>query len=483
MSSIIEISPGKYHYKDWNDIETEVELWNFRGNADENFQCFKVNGKYGIIKDRKTIIADAVYSDIKCKYNRKNGEKYFEYQIDVNHENDYKVYGKILNDGTIVQDVNLHSKYQYDKKYSLIIPKRYIFICYVFGCYYLYYDKFGFYGMLEYDISLQPKVIGALEYGFWNTYNFKSFLFKDKYKPCICFYKEENGTIASANNIECKWFIYSSVSKEGRYIKGYDSIQTVWPIPQKHFWWFKQDDCYGLIDPYLNVILPPEYHINDKDFESIDYIVACSKNGKYGVLQLVECDNHFHECNDGISMNSFFRKFEYKEFLPFEYKEIRRDGDYLILEDFSGFQCVYSIQKREAITDYVFSSDWILFPSKMGDCLIGACLKGHNWWHPSERPNLKNVFLDVNTGDVVIKLEPNIWIKSGFNNGKAYVENTDGDKFVIDKTGKMHKKKSRHLGNVEFEPEEDWNPYWNEYSEEEVDNFYGETDGMSGDLW
>ena len=93
------------------------------------------------------------------------------------------------------------------------------------------------------------------------------------------------------------------------------------------------------------------------------------------------------------------------------------------------------------------------------------------------------MFLDVNTGDVVIKLEPNIWIKSGFNNGKAYVENTDGDKFVIDKTGKMHKKKSRHLGNVEFEPEEDWNPYWNEYSEEEVDNFYGETDGMSGDLW
>lgn len=32
-------------------------------------------------------------------------------------------------------------------------------------------------------------------------------------------------------------------------------------------------------------------------------------------------------------------------------------------------------------------------------------------------------------------------------------------------------------------PDESWNPYWDEYSEEEADNFYGKTDGMEGDLW
>ena len=99
MGKIVEVQQGKYHYIDWNGLESELEFAYLRGQKDDNYKCIKVNGKYGLIKDLKYVIADAVYSNIRCNWNRQNGVvNYFEYRIDVSDESgqDYKVYGKIL---------------------------------------------------------------------------------------------------------------------------------------------------------------------------------------------------------------------------------------------------------------------------------------------------------------------------------------------------------------------------------------------------
>ncbi len=264
MSEIIETQPGKYHYKDCNGVESELEFAYLRGLSDDDFKCFKVNGKYGIIKNLKHIIADAVYSKIHCNWNRKTGDiSSFDYTIDVIDDNgkEYKIYGVILTDGSVIQDVDLHYKSDYHKEYTLRIPQNYIFICHIVGGYYLYKDKYDNFGMLKYDKTLKPCIIrGFNSYGLYN--GFKSFSLRDKYSRCICFFKERNINIGETiKTRECEWFVYSVVCNEGKFVEKLNNANNVWET-KKYFWWYKQEKNYGLLDPYLKVIIPPIYEID-----------------------------------------------------------------------------------------------------------------------------------------------------------------------------------------------------------------------------
>lgn len=487
MSKIVEVQHGEYHYIDWNGFESEVEFAYLRGKADDNYNCIKVNGKYGIIKDYKYVIADAVYSNIRCNWNMQNEIiNYFEYRIDVTDESgkEYKVYGKILVDGTVIQDSKLHYPHDYDKKYLLRIPSRFIFICHFFGKFYLFHDKYDYYGMLQFDENLQPYIIGSLESSFSRKCYFKSFIYRDKYQPSICFYKEIKNDNNINDNRECIWFLGSKITGESRYIKGYDRIQSIWPV-ENYFWWFKQDGYYGLIDPFLKVILPPVYVVDRENFSNIDFIIASKSNGKWGVLEIREAvKTPFWKHDTSFNTNGFYKTYEYEVYIPFEFKNIYRSGNYITIENFKGKQCIYSLDTNCNITSSVFSSNWKVLPQTIGENLVGAFLKGHNMWKPSEEPNLKYVFLDVNTGETIIQLPPNIFIKTGFKGGKATVGNTDGITYKVDKNGYLYKQKNPKISLCELEEEEYYeDPFINHYSEEEADNFYGMTDGMEGDLW
>ena len=486
MGKIVEVQQGKYHYIDWNGLESELEFAYLRGQKDDNYKCIKVNSKYGIIKDFKYVIADAIYSNIRCNWNRQNGIiNYFEYRIDVSDESgkDYCVYGKILTDGTVIQDAKLHYTHDYNKKYSLRIPSKFIFICHLFGKYYLYKDKNETYGMLQFDINLQPYIIGSTEFNFRNIYDFKSFQYKDKYQPHICFFKEKLSDNSSNDNRECRWFLYSRITKEGRFIKDYERIQSLWSVKDS-FWWFKQDDYYGLIDPFLKVILPPIYFINREDLSNIDFVIARKKNGKCGVLKIQENGKSPTWESRSIEVDSFYKAYEYVVYLPFENKEIYRSGNFLTIENNSDKQFVFSLDNNCSITSAVFSNSWIVEPQTIGENLIGAYLKGHNKWRASEEPNLRFVFCDVNTGEPIIQFSNDIYIKRGFKDGRAIVESTNGIMFSVDKKGHLYKLKSKRGLLCEFEEEDDYeDPFINHYSEEETDNFYGMTDGMEGDLW
>ncbi len=169
------------------------------------------------------------------------------------------------------------------------------------------------------------------------------------------------------------------------------------------------------------------------------------------------------------------------------YKDIYKSGEDIVLENFKNLQSVYSLSKNKVLTQFVFDNKWKLFPSLIGENLIGACLKGCTKYKASEGPNLKYVFLDIDTGDVAIELPRNFFIKKGFRLGTALIGNTDGYKFRIDKTGKTQEVKTKKslLGSRfnDFEEENYEDPFINQYSEDEADNFYGMTDGMEGDLW
>ena len=486
MGKIVEVQQGKYHYIDWNGLESELEFAYLRGQKDDNYKCIKVNGKYGLIKDLKYVIADAVYSNIRCNWNRQNGVvNYFEYRIDVSDESgqDYKVYGKILTDGTVIQDAKLHYTHDYNKEYSLRIPSMFIFICHLFGKYYLYRDKYETYGMLQFDINLQPYIIGSTEFNFRNIYDFKSFLYNDKWQPCICFFKNNANRKVVGDDRDCKWFVYSIVTQEARYIKNYDRIQSLWPV-KGSFWWFKQNGYYGLIDPFFKVILPPIYNIDRGDFSNIDYVIARNQNGKWGVLKILENSKSPEWEDRTINADRFYKKFEYIVYIPFEYKGIYRSGDFLTIENDNEKQYIYSLERKCSITSAVFANRWIVEPQTIGENLVGAYLKGHNMWRFSEEPNLRFVFLDVNTGEPIIQFSNDIFIKRGFKDGRAIVERTNGTIFSVDKKGSLYKSKSKRGSLCEFEEEEDYDdPFINHYSEEEADNFYGMTDGMEGDLW
>jgi hypothetical protein len=481
MSKIIEVQPGVYHYKDWTGIESELDFVYLRGLNDDSYKCIKVDGKYGIIKDYRDVIADAVYSNIRCIWNRQNGIiDYFAYRIDVVDESgkEYKVYGKILLDGTVIQDAKLHYDNSSSKEYSLRIPRMFIFICHLFGKYYLYYHKYGTYGMLQFDINLQPYIIGSTEFNYRNIYDFKSFLYKDKWQLCICFFKNKGNGKLKGDDRECKWFVFSNVTQEARYIKDYDRIQSLWPV-KSSFWWFKQDEYYGLIDPFLKVILPPIYNIDREDFSNIDYVIARNPNGKWGVLKIRENSKSPEWEDRTINADRFYKKFEYEVYIPFDFKGIYRSGNYLTIENNDKKQYLYSLVNNCSITSSVFSNEWFIMPQTIGENLVGAFLKGFSTWRVSELPNLKYVFLDINTGETIIEFPNDIFIKRGFKGGKAIVESTNGNMFRVDKNGNLYKLPHKKGSLCELDEEEDYgNPNMNE---DELENFYGMTDGQYGD--
>ena len=488
MSKIIEVQPGKYHYINWNGLESELEFAYLRGQADDNYKCIRVNGKLGIIKDYKSVIADPVYSSIRCNWNRQNNIiNYFEYSIDISDESgkDYKVYGKILVDGTVIQDAKLHYDHDYNKRYSLRIPSKFIFICHLFNKYYLYNDKCGNYGMLEFDENLQPISVGSHENNPWNEYNYKSFLYEDIHQKQICFFRENKHENFASDDRARRWFVYSNVTKEGHFVKNYDRIESIRQI-KNAFWWFKNDEYYGLIDPYLKVILPPAYYVSKEDLSDIDFVIASKKNSKWGVLKIHENEKSPEWGEKSINENNFFKTFVYKEYLPFVYNRIYRSGDYLTIENDNGKQFIYSIKKNCNITPPVFSNIWTLAPETIGDGIVGGFQNGYggNVIWPKGKYNYKYAFLDIYTGETIIELPNNMFITEGFKKGNAIVMDTDGFKYRIDKTGNLFRIKTKQGSLSELEKEENYeDPFINHYSEEEEDNFYGMTDGMEGDLW
>lgn len=484
---IIEIAPQSYILQ---GTDIKVEFPNITGNTIDECQCFKINDKYGISRNHTIIIVSAQFNEVRCVVERDKHDnnkkilKYFEYRIDLRDEskNPYHVYGRILTDGTIFQDIRLYDRKRkyYDVSRFLRLPSyNYVFICKLFGHYYLYKDYSG-YGVLEYNDCLAPQNISPDDYT--NNYPYDSFSFKvDTYGSYLCLYRNRY-----TNNKEifreCRWFLYSPILQEGRFEKGFTAVTPT----RSYFWIIKNGENYGMLDSYLRQIVPPCFSKIDLGEErNIDYIVLSDKSDKYGVLKLEESSKaSIGKLSGDVRRDraKFFREFSYEIFIPFEYNNIERKGDYLILENIDELQCVYSIKESKRLTPFAFSNNWNVLPETIGEGLIGAYLKGHNSYRTGDEPSLKYAFFDINSGKVILELAPNLWIERGFKNGKAQVKSTDWVQYKIDRNGKLYEIVTRQ-SLCQFEQEEDWNPYWNEYSEDEADNFYGLTDGMEGDLW
>lgn len=499
MNEIIEIKPNSYVLKGTNK---EVSFLNpFRRRVGD-YQCFEMDGKIGVSKNHSVVIIPALYDEIKCetessKQDRNKEEiKYFEYRIDVSDEQKqtYYVYGRIYPNKSIYQDIEFYeskSSYRTNERF-IELPQNspntdFLFIRPLFGPYYLYKDIEYGYGIFKYDEFGRIQFVHSdnfpNEYPWGDKFDsFGNYKWNDT-GSYICLYRnktlDNNGDIKTVR--ECNWFLYSPILQRGTFKVGYS---TVMPI-KSFFWIIKEENGSGLLDPYLKQIVPSSYSKIEIGNNDIDFVVASDNSNYYGVLKLKEVPNTpLRELEGDPQRNRtyFYRKFIFETYIPFKYNKIERTNDFLVLEDSNKLQCVYNIKENRRLTPFVFSNEWVLMPETIGEGLIGAYLKGHNSYKPDESPNLKYSFFDIASGEEKLRLSSKLWIKSGFKKGKAVVTSTDWEEYKIDKNGRRYNiNTSPNLAL--FEREEDWNPYWDEYSEDETDNFYGLTDGMEGDLW
>lgn len=498
VEQLIIVNNGKYYYNGGNYHNVEVEV---RELKDNSYKLIILNEKCGIIRDDKYVIAEPIYSRIHCDYNYSWNEnlnieeikvRKFSYKINMTDASgkEYVIGGVIYKDGTVKQD-DFYSNGM--RGYTYTMPKRAEIIFSLYGYTFLCKEKFGKYGLFKFDHYPYPEELD-ISFTCRNEFKYESLLLSGTWpNVTLCLYKQL--TFPKS----CDWFFYSVLTNEFCHVSCLHDVQSIKSTSSPFFNWFQKDGYYGLLDPYFNVILPPIYKLHSDDevefvdnWNLIDYVVVCDKQGKFGVLQLIEKNKPVWE--EKIEKISLQRNFCYEEFIPFDYKLIYRIGVFFMLIRFDGLQAIFSAAERDFVTPFIFSEAWAVFPPTIGEGLIGASFGkiGVDGVSYNMLDKVKFAFLSIQDGKVVLELPSRMITQGPFKNGKAPLLTVVGDhwaKFEIDKNGKLFAIDEPDYTNSKwyFENEDqnwdNWNPDNDVYSEDEEDSFYGMTDGMEGDLW
>ena len=220
MNTIKEIAPNQYHFIGNDGIERNLVFAHFSGKKAhkglfDSYQCYKVDGLYGIAKDYNTIISDPVYSTLRCG----NGP-YFEYQIkeeDGGHR-EYIVCGRIKLNGEVYQNYKLHNP-NYSvagMDYTIKIPDWFAYICHIMGPYYLFKTKSFEYGVLMFDYGLRPQIVW--EYADYTKHHLHNNFLFEPHKSQICLFNVNNDNDGIRSWSEVCVFAYSVETHKGKYI-------------------------------------------------------------------------------------------------------------------------------------------------------------------------------------------------------------------------------------------------------------------------
>ena len=467
-SQIIETASGRYQYVDRNGKKTDIDFLEadsdtFGGVKMNSIQIFRIGDNYGISKNHSVVVADPYYSEIYFLRDSDDDNINFKYTINIKDSegNNLYIYG-VNRNGRVFQDSSL---YESDNtrnyiKYNIEVPDSYVFIILILQTNsYFRLDKNGIFDITTFPLSDSSKAP-------YTSYMLK----KGEY---ICLINDSNCGYSSKRYPVKKWYLYSHTKNCFCYVNELHSPQYVKRIA-KCFYIYEQEGFCGILGPSLETLAPLGKYISfDFKKNRMDFIIAFDKYGACGVLELCEKqEDPFWQLNVW-KRDCFFKKYYYKESLPLKYKMIRRCDNFFVLYDFGNKQCIYSIIKRQELTPYFSSGEWIVDPETLGENLVGA--------HAKSDSSREIVFLDTNTGEIAIKLPPHTWIERGFFRGKAIIRKfRENSEYYIDKEGHLDLIES--VKYYDYSPSEsDGNPY-DEYTEEEKDNFYGLTDGMYGDL-